>query len=315
MLLALLDGRALPAAELARRGGVSPQAASAQLAKLARGGLLSVRRNGRRRLYALRAPDVGYALDSLATLAPPVRIVALRQNRVAAQMRDARSCYDHLAGRLGVAVTDALLARKVLRLQVDAFEVTRAGEAFLRELGIETRVLRVRRRAFARACVDWTERRPHLAGSLGAALRACFLETHGSNARPRSAPSRSPRPAERRSRRTSAARCRTTRRRFVGDESGQAIYDDAMKSKWQVEEAGAELSAVIEAAKIAPQIITRYGTPVAVVLSCAEYDRLRRRDEREPLISFFRSWPDFEIPASGVAPVKPDTRRVKNWPR
>ncbi len=70
-----------------------------------------------------------------------------------------------------------------------------------------------------------------------------------------------------------------------------------MKSKWQVQEAKSELSAVLEAAKVAPQIITRYGTPVAVVLSCAEYDRLRVRDEREPLISFFRSWPDFEIPA------------------
>jgi hypothetical protein len=91
-------------------------------------------------------------------------------------MRDARSCYDHLAGRLGVAVTDALLARGVLRLQGEAFTVTRAGESFLHELGIETRVLRVQRRAFARACVDWTERRPHLAGSLGAALRTCFLE-------------------------------------------------------------------------------------------------------------------------------------------
>jgi DNA-binding transcriptional ArsR family regulator len=176
MLLALLDGRALPASELARRGGVSPQAASAHLAKLVEGGLLSVRRDGRHRLYALRAPDVGYALEALAALAPQVRIVALQQNRVAGRMRDARSCHDHLAGRLGVAVTDALLARGVLRLQDEAFEVTRAGEAFLRELGIETRVLRMQRRAFARVCVDWTERRPHLAGSLGAALRTCFLE-------------------------------------------------------------------------------------------------------------------------------------------
>jgi DNA-binding transcriptional ArsR family regulator len=176
MLLALLDGRALPAAELARRGGVSPQAASAHLAKLVEGGLLSVRRDGRHRLYELRAPDVGYALEALAALARPVRIVALRQNRVAGRMREARSCYDHLAGRLGVALTDALVARDVLRLQGEAFEVTSAGEAFLHELGIETRVLRVQRRAFARACVDWTERRPHLAGSLGAALRACFLE-------------------------------------------------------------------------------------------------------------------------------------------
>ena len=176
MLFALLDGGELPAAELAFRSGASPQAASAHLAKLVAGNLLVARRSGRQRLFRLASPEVGVALEALAAIAQPATIVALDQNLTMQRMHVARSCYDHLAGRLGVAVTDALVARRAIAGAAGAFAVTPAGARLFRSLGIDLDALRARRRPFARVCLDWTERRPHLAGGLGAALLERFLD-------------------------------------------------------------------------------------------------------------------------------------------
>ena len=175
MMLALLGGGALPASELAFRGGVSPQAASAHLAKLVGGGLLCASAEGRHRLFRLASPDVGHALEALAAIARPARVVALSQSTALQRLREARSCYDHLAGRLGVGVTAGLVARGAIRLVDGEFAVTRSGERFFAALDVDVTEARASRRSFARACTDWTERRPHLGGSLGAGLRDRFL--------------------------------------------------------------------------------------------------------------------------------------------
>jgi DNA-binding transcriptional ArsR family regulator len=187
MLLALLDGRRLSASELAMRGGVSPSAASAHLAKLVEGGLLNVERSGRQRLFGLANAEIGHALEALARVAKPARIVALRQNLLAAELQEARSCYDHRAGRLGVAITDSLVARGVLELDgLKEYRLTPAATAFFATLDIDVADLRKQSRHFARQCIDWSERRPHLAGALGAAVRErllqrAWIERHPSN--------------------------------------------------------------------------------------------------------------------------------------
>jgi DNA-binding transcriptional ArsR family regulator len=175
VLIALLDGRALPASALAWRGAASPQAASAHLRKLVDGGLLRVRVSGRHRLYQLATREVARALEALLAIAAQPRIVALSQSLAMQRLRDARVCYDHLAGRLGVAVTDALVARGVVRVVDGEFHLTPKGERFFDGLGVDVAGLRHRRRPLVRTCMDWTERRPHLAGSLGMALQECFV--------------------------------------------------------------------------------------------------------------------------------------------
>jgi DNA-binding transcriptional ArsR family regulator len=175
MLFALLDGRELPASELAFRAGASPQAASAHLHKLLTGGLLVLRRSGRQRLFALASPEVARVVEALASVAPSAPIVSLSQHERLKRLREARSCYDHLAGRLGVALMDAMHAGGVIAVQRNAIALTTGGVRFVRDAGIDLEALRGKR-ALVRACMDWTERRHHLAGSLGAALLARFLD-------------------------------------------------------------------------------------------------------------------------------------------
>lgn len=175
MLFALLGGSELAAAELAARGGASPQAASGHLAKLVERGLLVVRARGRQRLFRLASSDVGRAMEALAVIARPPAIVALEQNATIRRLREARSCYDHLAGRLGVAVTEAFVECGAIRNSGDGFRLSRDGETLFLAQHIDVDSARRSRRSFARACMDWTERRPHLAGSLGAAVRDRFL--------------------------------------------------------------------------------------------------------------------------------------------
>ena len=175
MLLALLDGGALPASELAYRSAASPQAASGHLHRLVRGKLLTVAAAGRQRLYRLTTREVARAIEALLSLADPTPIVAQNQHTAMQRLREARLCYDHLAGRLGVALADALVARGLLRAGDAEFRVTPRGERFFREIGIDVADLRRRRRPLARPCMDWTERRPHLAGSLGMHLGDRFL--------------------------------------------------------------------------------------------------------------------------------------------
>ena len=175
MLFALLDGRAMTASELAASAGITPQGATAHFKRLLDGGLLTQEAVGRHRLFRIASPAVAHAVEALAAIAKPARIVALPQNLEMARMREARSCYDHLAGRLGVAVTEGLVARRALRLAGTSFELSRTGERVFASLAIDLDLERARSRSFARACLDWTERKPHLAGSLGAALLDMFL--------------------------------------------------------------------------------------------------------------------------------------------
>ncbi len=171
ILLALADGRALPAGALARAAGVSAQSASAHLSKLVVGGLLAVRSEGRHRLYRMAGPEIGYAIEALGVIATvPARPGAPRSPERAA-FDTIRSCYDHLAGRVAVELARALETRGVVRPHGERdYELGPAGRAWFAELGVNTDAVRGSRRSFARQCLDRTERVPHLAGALGAAL-------------------------------------------------------------------------------------------------------------------------------------------------
>jgi DNA-binding transcriptional ArsR family regulator len=171
MLDTLLSGCALPAGELARHAGVTPQTASTHLRRLLQGGLLAVEAQGRHRYYRLAGPAVAEAIEALALIAPPLPVRSLRQSQRAEALRFARTCYDHLAGVVGVALADSLLEAGALRSAAGRdYHVTPHGERLLGDIGVDVGELRRRRRAFARACLDWTERTPHLSGALGAAL-------------------------------------------------------------------------------------------------------------------------------------------------
>lgn len=169
MLYALMGGVALPAGELARQAQVSPATASVHLARLVDAGLLARTRSGRQRLYTLAGSDVAAALEALARLAP-----ARAQSRADEQLRFARTCYDHLAGRLGVLLTEHLVARGMLT--GTGMELSESGSAWLRSWNIDVNALRSARRPVTRPCLDWTERRDHLAGSAGAAIVTTMIE-------------------------------------------------------------------------------------------------------------------------------------------
>jgi DNA-binding transcriptional ArsR family regulator len=176
MLNALLDGRALPAGELAFAAGVTPQTASSHLNKLLTGGLLEVESEGRHRYFRLAGSHVAEALERLAAIRPdPVRRPA--PTREATALRHARSCYNHLAGRLGVEVTRCLEARRmIVPVRFKRFEITANGTEWFGSLGIDVPGLKPGTRGIARQCLDWTEREHHLAGPLGVALLAAFFE-------------------------------------------------------------------------------------------------------------------------------------------
>ncbi|MFF7280088.1 metalloregulator ArsR/SmtB family transcription factor [Streptomyces griseorubiginosus] len=169
-LLALLDGRAWTAGELARHAGVAASTVSEHLGKLVAGGLLTEERQGRHRYVRLADARVAHLVEDLAAQVSPDTVQrprSLRESSAGSAMARGRTCYDHLAGRLGIAVTDALTTRRLLR-QDTGFALTEAGLKWFEETGIP--LVRTGRRPLARACLDWTERRPHLAGVAGAAL-------------------------------------------------------------------------------------------------------------------------------------------------
>ncbi|MDQ0759513.1 ArsR/SmtB family transcription factor [Streptomyces canus] len=169
-LLALLDGRAWTAGELARHAGVAASTLSEHLGKLVAGGLLTEERQGRHRYVRLADARVAHLVEDLAAQVSPDAVPRprnLRESSAGSAMARGRTCYDHLAGRLGIAVTDALTSRRLLR-QDTGFALTGAGLAWFEATGIS--LDRKGRRPLARACLDWTERRPHLAGVAGAAL-------------------------------------------------------------------------------------------------------------------------------------------------
>ena len=175
MLTALLDGRAWTATELAHAAGVAPQTASGHLAKLTETRLLALTKQGRHCYYRLASPLVGRMLESIMAVAADGPARYQPHWRGGDALRNARTCYDHLAGRLGVALADALVDREYVALSDDGGIVTPAGEEFLLGFGLELRQAGKRQRTFCRPCLDWSERRPHLAGVVGAGLAArCF---------------------------------------------------------------------------------------------------------------------------------------------
>jgi len=180
MLWALSDGRALPAGELAAAGRVRPSTASEHLAKLVRGGLLTAERHGRHRYYRLANESIVPALEALAVASPPAVARSPREAHIAQRLRLARSCYDHIAGALGVGLTDAMVTSGTLQRAGRDYHITDGGAGRLRAVGLDpeamTLLARRRRRAVARACLDWSERRYHVAGVLGAALLSRLLE-------------------------------------------------------------------------------------------------------------------------------------------
>jgi DNA-binding transcriptional ArsR family regulator len=173
MLEALLDGRALTASELARAAGITPQTASAHLARLTTAGLLTLERQGRHHYHRLASAEVAQMLEGIMVVAGADD--AARKRRPVfvgprdAALRAARTCYDHFAGRLGVGLADALVAGGYVELSPEGGAVTREGAALLARLRIELDGAK-RGRAFCRPCLDWSERRPHIAGAVGAAL-------------------------------------------------------------------------------------------------------------------------------------------------
>ncbi len=176
MLHALMDGRALTATELARVAGITPQTASGHLGRMATAGLVAVEKQGRHRYHRLASPAVARMMESIMQVASgldgmrPAPVTGPRD----AALRAARTCYDHLAGGLGVALTDGLVAGGHVDLAGDAGLVTETGIALFDRLGIDVASLAAARgrraRVLCRPCLDWSERRPHLAGAVGAAL-------------------------------------------------------------------------------------------------------------------------------------------------
>jgi len=170
VLTALLGGKALTATELADVAGVTRQTISAHLAKLTDARLIAMESQGRHRYFRLADDDVAQLLESLMGVAFRTGAVRLRSSPRDPAMRKARVCYDHLAGELSVQIFDSLVKRGALAVSADGLALTGNGQRFFNKHGIDTIPLQQQRRTFCRACLDWSERRHHLAGGLGAAL-------------------------------------------------------------------------------------------------------------------------------------------------
>lgn len=175
-LTALMGGQALTATELADAANVTKQTMSTHLAQLLDAGLLAVEAQGRHRYFRIANDEVAHLLESLMGVAYMTGAVRLRTSPREPALRKARVCYDHLAGEMGVRIYAGLLQQQALVLGMDGPELTDAGERLFARIGIDTGVLAAQRRAFCRSCLDWSERRHHLAGNLGAALFGRMIE-------------------------------------------------------------------------------------------------------------------------------------------
>jgi DNA-binding transcriptional ArsR family regulator len=174
VLWTLLDGRAYTATELAICADTSPQNISMHLSKLVQAELLTVESQGRHRYYRFSRQEVAYAVEALANLIPPKNEVKVTTTDMS-DVKYCRTCYDHLAGKVGVLITEKLILQKMMELQNKTYGLTAKGNKFFKEFGIDTDGLKNKRRFFAKPCLDWSERKYHLSGSLGAALLDSML--------------------------------------------------------------------------------------------------------------------------------------------
>ena len=179
IIVALCREQTLPASELAERAGISVSTTSIHLAKLMEAGWVELEQYGRHHYYRLTSPQIAKLLEQAMSVAPTKSALKLESERTHHQhddLRLARTCYDHLAGKLGVALTDALMQQDVLEVIDKDFTFTNHGEVMLQDLGVNVAAAAKQRRAFARRCLDWTERRDHLGGALGAAICSTWIE-------------------------------------------------------------------------------------------------------------------------------------------
>ena len=176
ILMTLIEGRALTASELSYVAGVSPQTTSEHLAMLREANLLSMTKQGRHSYFRLGSPQVARMIESIMVVAADAPQRYRPRWNGGEQLRTARTCYDHIAGRLGVALAEAMTRQEHIALSEEGGMVTRGGEKFLADFGVRLEEVKRGRRAFCRPCIDWSERRPHLAGALGAALAGRCLE-------------------------------------------------------------------------------------------------------------------------------------------
>jgi DNA-binding transcriptional ArsR family regulator len=170
IMWALLDGRAFTATELAITARTSPQNISMHLAKLVQAGLISVEKQGRHRYYRFSRKEIAYCIEAMANLIPFDRREKNTTPGNSSPVQYCRTCYDHLAGKVGVMITDSLLAQKIITLKDDLFKVSPKGRNWFTQLGIDMDELEQRRRFLIKPCLDWSERRHHMAGALPAML-------------------------------------------------------------------------------------------------------------------------------------------------
>jgi DNA-binding transcriptional ArsR family regulator len=176
VVVALTEDEPLPASELAARAGIAPSTASEHLRKLVRAGFLEARKRGRHRYFSLAEPAVAEAVEALAAIAPQPPVRSLREATRSELLREARTCYDHLAGRLGVALAKALEREQVVVRRNGGYELGRAAARHCAALGVDLAELQAQRRPAVRGCLDWSERELHVSGALGAALATRFFE-------------------------------------------------------------------------------------------------------------------------------------------
>jgi len=175
MLASMMDGRFHTASELAYMAAIKPQTASFHLAKLVDGKLIKVEKQGRHRYFQLAGEDIAQLLESFLAMSPPPEVRSLKQSSQMKILQDARTCYDHLAGKLGVQLTESLLNKGYLELDQKQFVITAEGAQFFTDFGLDLDELTRKRRSFSHACLDWSERRYHLGGALGHGLLTQLL--------------------------------------------------------------------------------------------------------------------------------------------
>jgi DNA-binding transcriptional ArsR family regulator len=177
ILWTLLDGRAFTATEPAIAADTSLQNISMHLAKLSRADLLRVDRQGRHRYYKFSRKDIAYAIEALANLVSPAIQTSKIEKEDNSTIKYCRTCYDHLAGKVGVMITDSLLKQKLIMEKTSTFDISVKGEKWFSDFGIDLKDLKKQKRTFIRPCLDWSERTYHLAGSIGASLLDIMLDS------------------------------------------------------------------------------------------------------------------------------------------